>query len=54
MAKYRLREQIEAHQFNYIDGIDGPKTIQHAKSLGLSRNGDGRISKIWEIRSAVG
>ena len=44
----------EAVQFNYVDGIDGLETIELAKSLGLSRNGDGGISKIWEIDTVSG
>jgi hypothetical protein len=54
MSKYRRKEQYEAVQFLYIDGIDGPETIKRAKELGLSRNGDGGISKIWEIHTNWG
>ena len=54
MPKYRSFAIVEAEQFNYIDGIDGPQTIEHAKSLGLSRNGDGGISLIWEVRTYQG
>lgn len=52
MAKYRKKPVvIEATQFNYIDNIDGPKTCELAKSLGLSRNGS---SLLWEIKTPVG
>ena len=42
---------IEAIQFNYIDGINGLKTIALALALGLSRKGS---SKIWEIETLEG
>ena len=51
MSKYRRKEQYEAVQFLYIDGIDGPETIKRAEELGLSRNG---VSLIWEIHTKWG
>ena len=42
---------IDAIQFNYIDGINGLKTIALAQSLGLSRNGS---SLLWEIETLEG
>lgn len=54
MAKYRRKETFEAVQFLYIDGIDGVETIKRAEELGLSRNGGGMISKIWEIKTKWG
>ena len=42
---------IEATQFNYIDEINGLKTIAMATALGLSRNGS---SKLWEIETLEG
>ena len=52
MAKYRKKPVvIEATQFNYIDNIDGPKTCELAKSLGLSRAGS---SLLWEIQTPGG
>ena len=52
MAKYReIPVVIEATQFNYIDNIDGPKTCELARSLGLSRNGP---SLLWEIQTPEG
>jgi hypothetical protein len=50
-----LRNQVwNAIQFEYIDGIDGPKTVKYAEGIGLSRNGDGGISKLWEIKTESG
>ena len=47
----KKRVVIDAIQFNYIDNIDGLKTCEMAKSLGLSRNG---ASLIWEIETLEG
>ncbi len=43
---YRRRKVVKAEQFLYIDGMDGPKTVMRAESLGLSRSG---TSLLWEI-----
>jgi len=52
MAKYRkISKVVEAEQFNYIDGISGPKTTELAQSLGLSTNGP---SVLWEVTTAQG
>ncbi len=52
MAKYQKKPVvIDATQFNYIDNIDGPRTCELAKSLGLSRNGP---SLLWEIETPKG
>ncbi len=52
LTKYRRRTPIvEAAQFNYIDGIDGPETRRLAKFLGLSRNKGFSLlwaTSVWE------
>lgn len=54
MSRVMLKAIVSADQFNYIDGIDGPKTVEQAEKLGLSRNGNGLISKIWELKAHQG
>lgn len=54
MIKYRRKDTINAVQFLFIDNIDGKETIKFAESLGLSRNGNGMISKIWEVKTKWG
>ena len=54
MAKYRKKPVvIEATQFNYIDNIDGPKTCELAKSLGLSRNGTSLYGRALPKKAGV-
>ena len=48
MPTFRLKERIEAEQFVFLDGIDGPLTCARAEALGLSTNGG--LSKLWEKR----
>ncbi len=48
---YKKPETVMAVQFNYIDNIDGPKTCELAKSLGLVRNGP---SLLWEFNTSQG
>lgn len=52
MNLYRKKsDAVKAVQFNYIDGIDGPKTHKLAQSLGLSTHG---TSVLWEIHTTFG
>ena len=52
MAKYRKKsEVVDAIQFKYIDGCNGPLTCDLAETLGLSRNGP---SKLWEVLTSKG
>ena len=52
MAKYRKKSVvIDAIQFEYRDGCDGPLTCDLAETLGLSRNGP---SKLWEVLTSKG
>ncbi len=48
---HKKPETVEAIQFNYIDSIDGPKTCELAKSLGLTRRGS---TLLWELKTYQG
>jgi len=50
--KCAYRVEIEAVQFNYIDGIDGPETRKFGSSIGLSQNVP--RSALWEIQTFHG
>jgi hypothetical protein len=54
IRRYRKKGEVFAVRFLYIDNIDGKETIKFAKSIGLSRNGDGGISLLWEIQTQTG
>lgn len=52
MMYIRKSDKVQAVQFNYIDGIDGKKTHELAKRLGLSQNVP--ASAICEIETRDG